>query len=562
MKLRLRGKLLIMFLSIVLVYGTALFLIVNSKVTEITKSMFSDQLTDTSALGQEILDKTYKGDWNVKDGKLFKGEQLIDGDFTIPDLIQKLTNSLTTIFLNDTRVTTSVLKEDGSRAIGTKVSPEVADTVLKNGKMFQGEVSVSNKLYLAKYTPIKSSEGKVIGIWFSGVEKDSVDKVINSMTGQVGLISLIMILAGTLVLFFFLNIIVKNVKTILTTIKTVASGNFNSKSNVKARDEIGLISDNLNNMISSVGSLLHDIKSASLIVASSSEQVMASSKEVCHVSEQVAVAIEEVAKGATEQAATTENGNNKIQEIVTGLEQITGQMNNSKCLAEKAKEVVNAGNRAVEVQELKMSENKQLSVNATIAILDLSAKSNEIGQILEVIKGIAEQTNLLSLNAAIEAARAGENGKGFAVVAEEVRKLAEQSGVSVKKISQMVEEIQSGVTKTVGEMKKSEAAVTEQAIALSETVKAFNQIKEVVQSISQSVQEVAEESNVLCKNTEAAGDDIRNIASISQQTAAASEEVSASTEEQTSIINQISESAEHLAKLASDLEMKVEKFTV
>ena len=61
------------------------------------------------------------------------------------------------------------------------------------------------------------------------------------------------------------------------------------------------------------------------------------------------------------------------------------------------------------------------------AIEDLSARSRQIGGIVDTISGLAEQTNLLALNAAIEAARAGEQGKGFAVVAEEVRKLAEES---------------------------------------------------------------------------------------------------------------------------------------
>ena len=389
---------------------------------------------------------------------------------------------------------------------------------------------------------------------------------VNGEVVKLGVMTLIVGLTVVLVLVIILTLlvgcIIKPLLKMTGLTKEIASGDLTVKIDIKSKDETGILAGNFNDMVGKMREILGNVSDMSSAVASSTEEMMASSEEISRVSEQTAAAVSELAKGASEQAMSTEKGNSMIKEIVEGLSRINEDMTASLKIVEKAMEDVNKGQKAVNLQEVKMVESKTASSNAASAVSSLSEKSNEIGQIIEAISSIAEQTNLLSLNAAIEAARAGEQGKGFAVVAEEVRKLAEQSSQSVKKIGQIIKEVQSGIGQVVTEMDRNEAAIGEQENTLAETVKAFKNISEAVSDIASNVKAVASSSDSLNENAAQASDAISDIASISQQTASGTQEVAASTEEQTSAIHEIANSAENLSQLANRLQESIRMFKI
>ncbi len=562
MKIKLKWKLLGMFILTLVLLGSAIFFVVDREMNKLALYGVQDKLDSDIKISYRLLDEKYPGDWSIKNDQLYKGDKLINNDFSFVDEVKKQTDSFATIFQMDTRVSTNVIGDDGKRAVGTKVSETVADTVLKKGLEYKGEVDVAGSRCETRYTPLKDKDGKVVGIYFVGVQKSFVKDMVSKVKLQVIAIIAAATAAGFVLLFLVVGVIIKNIKKVQEALKQVSLGNFKVKIDIRSNDEIGEIIDNVNHMIERVSELISETKQASEEVKGKTDEMLENLTEVSRVTEQVSVTVGELAKGATDQAQSTEKGNEQISGIVHQLKKVTVDIREAQELAEKAKEMVNEGEASVSHQRVKMDMSKQVSVKVANSVSQLSEKSEEIGQILEVIKGIAEQTNLLSLNAAIEAARAGEQGRGFAVVSEEIRKLAEQSKISVVKIGELINAIQIDVKETSVEMDSAIAAVNEQEEALKETEAAFKDIYETVMTITGNIDTITASSQALSRNAENASNEIETIAGTAEEIAAGTQEVAASSEQQTAATQHVTHLIGELADMAGNLMESTKKFRI
>ncbi len=444
---------------------------------------------------------------------------------------------------------------------GVKLFVEMADVAKKSGR---GEVKYDwAKPGFEKPQPKISY---VIGFeewqWIvgTGVYVDDMVAMKSAIRNEILIFTVGLILISIIFIAAIVIPLNKTTKNIMNYLSTIASYDFSSSLNINQKDELGIIAKSINNMVTDIRGLLVSMKSAETSIFTSSETMKNSLEELEVGSEQVAATISELAKGATEQANSAENGSVRINEIVESLSRMALAISNSEEVADRAMKTVNAGESSVELQAVRMGESKEAALSVGEAISQLAAKSDSIGQILVVINQIAEQTNLLSLNAAIEAARAGEMGRGFAVVANEVRKLAEQSAVSVKEIERLIRDMQSSVQAASLEMDKTEVIVEEQGKALADTISAFDNIKSMVTSIVENIKSISKTSSLLVTNANSASEAISDIASISEETAAGTEEVAASSEEQAAVILQVSQAAQELAELAHELSRNTQKF--
>ncbi len=153
-----------------------------------------------------------------------------------------------TVFMGDMRVSTNVLDSQGRRAVGTRVSQEVAERVLENGLSWTGRAFVVDRWYLSQYDPIKDPTGKVIGILYVGeLEQKYLDLRARTVAQQISAILMGMLFAF-LIFFFIMRGILAPVREIYQATLAVTEGDLSCRVPVKHKDELGNLADSFNCM--------------------------------------------------------------------------------------------------------------------------------------------------------------------------------------------------------------------------------------------------------------------------------------------------------------------------
>ncbi|WP_408007256.1 methyl-accepting chemotaxis protein [Pseudalkalibacillus sp. A8] len=195
-------------------------------------------------------------------------------------------------------------------------------------------------------------------------------------------------------------------------------------------------------------------------------------------------------------------------------------------------------------------------------VQEANQHSQQIGSIVDTIKGIAGSTDLLALNAAIESARAGDAGRGFAVVAQEVRKLAERSKSEAQNIYKLITLMSEQMEKRSNEAEQFDYYRTEQQTSVDRTKQAFTKIADNVTGINARIQQVREAISEVQGSNTALSEKLQEVSAISQESVAASEQVSASSIHQKEAINEVNNAANELQNIAMLLQDEVGQFNL
>ena len=390
-----------------------------------------------------------------------------------------------------------------------------------------------NPVEKVSYIKLFKPWGWIVG---TGVYVDDVDALVWQRI-QLVLYTLVvsLIIAVTLAMWISRSIS-GPCKQTLDALDEIASGDGDLTRHLDehGKDELAQIAVAFNQFAQKIRSIVQDITPVGEGITSSAVELNEIAQDSSSRTGQQQQSVDTVASAMNELHASNQEVANAAQNAATAAQEASTKSAEGSGVIDKATTQIDSLSELLSQTETNTHK--------------LAQDTEEVGTVLDVIRGIAEQTNLLALNAAIEAARAGEQGRGFAVVADEVRTLATRTQASTDEIEHIVSTLQGRakeVTESMAQTQEQSAQTQEQAAFAKQALGAIEEQVSIILSLNEQIAEASSQQTLA---TDEISQNITHIADFSAQS--------------TSRANQVAQASTDLMESGQQLQSALSMFKV
>ena len=368
----------------------------------------------------------------------------------------------------------------------------------------------------------------------SAETKNNAQTKVDTSLLVILLFGLVSIAAAVLIAYWVVQSIRKPLHNVNQMLQVIAQGDLTQQVEVTNADEFGELSGWVNSLVESQRQIIEQIKS--------------NTHKLSIAAEHTSQVTNQTNQNINQQRVQTNSIADSMSQMAAAVEEVSQSANSTATEVDRAHEESTAGSAIVASNINSITQLAEEIDTAADVINQLDEFSNNIGNVLDVIRGIAEQTNLLALNAAIEAARAGEQGRGFAVVADEVRTLASRTQESTSEIQEMIERLQTGAHEAVKVMQSSKSKAASSVEEIQKAGELLATITDGISIINDMSAHIASAAEEQASVTEEVHKNITSITEIAEQTAKGAEDTMSSSIE--------------VARLSEDLKHAIDHFKV
>jgi len=524
--LPLATKTMIITIASLLLLALATYVVSDRVLTADAERMAAERQETNMRVAWKVLRDQGDG-FRAEGGDLYVGSHKLNGWTQPVDEIKALVGGTATIFAGDTRITTNVLKPDGSRAVGTPLAAGPAkDAVLGEGKPYRGSADILGKPFFTAYDPIKDASGKVVGVLYVGIPRSDVLAGIQSVRSSMAIAATLITLLVTVIGFLICRAMFRPLAQMTEAMQHLAAGDAaitvpehrsadeigqmaralerfrvaaNDKAAAEAKHRLGEVERE--RAMAMLGGALERVAGGDLtadvgsdfpadfaLLGGNYNAALASLRELIGMVLESTGAIQ---TGSTEIAAASEDLARRTEGNAASLEETSAavtQMNQRlRATAEAAGQTVTRADAAIAV----VGSGRATADEAVQAMNRVSDSAKGIDSVIEGLDKIAFQTRVLAMNAAVEAGRAGEAGRGFAVVADLVSALAMRAEEEAKRARDQLTVTQAEVETAKGAVERVDSALSDIVDTVGEVHQLLGTIASDNQAQSMAISEVS-----------------------------------------------------------------------